>query len=439
MQRISVFGLGYVGTVLTGCLAKEGHHVLGVDADPSKVELIRSGHAPIVEEGIQEMIRDGVARGSIEATTDADHAIAATGLSFVCVGTPSDAKGGPDLRAMRVVSEQIGSAIARRSEYHVVTVRSTLLPGTMEREIIPILRRAVGREPGDGYDVCYMPEFLREGTSIRDYYDPPFTVIAGTSPRGIDAVRALFESLPCPIITTTMSSAEALKFACNAFHAVKVIFANEIGRTLKARGMDAREVMELVCRDDKLNISRAYLSPGFAFGGSCLPKDVRAIISRAREDGVPVPLLESVMGSNQAHVDHAARLVLAERPRRVGMLGFSFKEGTDDLRESPLVTLADQLLHEGIPLLIHDPTVEVARLLGSNRRFIAERIPHLESLFEPDGERMLREADLVVVGMKGPTALGILERGLRSEQVVVDLVGIPSALRRRARYVGICW
>ncbi|HEU4627862.1 MAG TPA: nucleotide sugar dehydrogenase, partial [Steroidobacteraceae bacterium] len=374
-MRISVFGLGYVGAVSLACLARDGHHVVGVDVDPHKLELIRSGRSPIVEEGIQDLMKQVVESGRVTVTNDVQQAIGATELSFVCVGTPSSPNGGQDLSAIKRVMEQIGAALANKSAHHTIVLRSTVQPGTVETLVRPTLEHASGKKSDADFAVCFQPEFLREGTSIKDYDNPPLTIVGARAPAAAERVKQVFQHLPCEFVNTSIGVAELMKYACNAFHAVKITFANEIGRIAQSAGVDAREVMDFVCRDKRLNISPAYLKPGFAFGGSCLPKDLRALNYLAKVNDLTLPMLGSVLGSNRAHIDHALDKVMVPGVKRVGMLGLSFKAGTDDLRESPLVAVAERLIGKGYQLRIFDSEVNLSRLIGANKRFIEESIP----------------------------------------------------------------
>jgi GDP-mannose 6-dehydrogenase len=438
-MRISVFGLGYVGAVSMACLARDGHHVLGVDIDSNKLDLLREGRSPIVEEGIQELTADVVASGRVSVTTSATEAVRDTDLSFVCVGTPSRPNGSQDLSAIRRLSEQLGAALADKDGYHVIVIRSTVQPGTLRREIIPLLEQHSGKQAGGAFSVCFQPEFLREGSSIRDYDNPPYTILGADDEAAVAPLRELFGHLPGEFIHTSIESAECVKYACNAFHALKVTFANEIGRISQSVGVDSHEVMRLVCEDRRLNISPAYLRPGFAFGGSCLPKDLRALLYVAREGDVDVPMLASLLPSNGVHVQHAVERVLSRGRPRVGMIGISFKSGTDDLRESPLVTLAETFIGKGLDLRIHDPEVSISRLIGANRRYIEESIPHIASIMSESVEALIAHAEVLVVGLNDAALIDAVHDHHRSDQVILDLVGMRDAERLTATYQGVCW
>ncbi len=438
MTRISIFGLGYVGSVSAACLADRGATVLGVDVSDLKVEMINAGHSPIVEEGLAELVAAGVASGRLAATTDVTAAIAETDMSLICVGTPSHGNGGLDLTAMERVSESIGLALRDKQGPHTVVVRSTMLPGSTETLVIPALERTSGRRVGDGLSVCYHPEFLREGSSIRDFRQPPFTIIGGTDEAGMAEVGRLYDGIEAPVVTTGYRVAEMLKYACNAYHALKITFANEIGRVCKEQGIDSHEVMDIFARDTKLNISTAYLRPGFAFGGSCLPKDLRALLHHAGRHDVEVPLLASLLPSNDRQVQAAYDLVVAGGERRIGVVGLSFKPGTDDLRESPLVTLVERLIGRGRQVRVHDPNVAIAQVHGANRAYIAQEIPHIVSIMTDSLDELLAESDVIVLGNASPEA-AMAARGARSGQRVIDLARASSDAAAGAAYEGLAW
>ena len=438
-MKISIFGLGYVGAVSMACLARDGHEVVGVDLDPVKLDLIRQGRSPIVEEGIQELTAAVVASGRVRVTDDVADAVRASRLSFICVGTPSSPNGSQDLSAVRRVSEHIGAVLKDKSEYHTVVMRSTIQPGSMEEVVRAGLESASGKRAHLDFGLGFQPEFLREGTSIKDYDNPPFTVIGTEDSRAAETVREVFAHLPCEFIVTSVGVAEMLKYACNAFHAVKITFANEIGRLSRSVGVDSREVMDLVCRDRRLNISPAYLKPGFAFGGSCLPKDLRALTYVGRVNDVTTPMLGNVMGSNRAHIDHVLDLVTIAGKRRVGMIGLSFKAGTDDLRESPLVTVAERLIGKGYDLRVFDPEVNLSRLLGANKRYIEHSIPHIGSLMSADCAEVVQHGEVLILGLGGSHLLPTIAANASAGQVVVDLVGVPRDALGAASCVGACW
>jgi GDP-mannose 6-dehydrogenase len=439
LKRISIFGLGYVGAVSLACLARDGHQVIGVDIDPVKLGLIRAGKSPILEEGIQELMRDVVDSGRVSVTDDALRAMRDTELSFVCVGTPSASNGSQDLTAILRLAEQLGAALRLKDEFHTIVIRSTVQPGTVEGQIEPILERVSGKKSGVDFGLCFQPEFLREGSSIRDYDHPPYTIIGGNCETAVAVVRELFQHLDARFHVTNIRVAEALKMACNAFHALKITFANEIGRVSQSLAIDSHEVMRLVCADKRLNISPAYLKPGFAFGGSCLPKDLRALTMIAKQNDLVLPMLSSLLASNRVHIDHAVDKILKLGRPKVGMLGLSFKTGTDDLRESPLVLVAKRLLGEGCELRIFDPEVQLSRLLGANRSYIDANIPHLGSLLCPSIEAMIDPSDVILVGLQQSVLNDALQARLRPEHYVLDLVNLPNRDLLRCRYEGICW
>jgi len=438
-MKISIFGLGYVGAVSMVCLGRDGHEVVGVDLDPVKLDLLRQGRSPIVEEGIQELTAQVVSSGRIRVTDDVADAVRSTSLSFICVGTPSSPNGSQDLSAVGRVAEQIGSALRDKTEYHTVVMRSTIQPGSMDEVVRSGLEASSGKQANVDFGLGFQPEFLREGSSIQDYDNPPFTVIGTEDSRAAEVVRQVFGHLDCEFIVTSIGVAEMLKYACNAFHAVKITFANEIGRLSKAVGVDSRQVMDLVCRDTRLNISSAYLRPGFAFGGSCLPKDLRALTYVGRTRDVTTPMLGNVMGSNRAHIDHALEIVAASGKRKVGMIGLSFKAGTDDLRESPLVTVAERLIGKGYDLRIYDPEVNLSRLIGANKRYIETSIPHIGNLMSEDCGEVVRHADVLIIGLGGRQLLPVVGANVRAEQTIVDLVGLPPGSLEQVRSDGVCW
>lgn len=435
-MRISVFGLGYVGCVSAACLASMGHQVTGVDVNPDKVDLINDGQATIVEERIGELIAQTVADGLLRATTDAAGAVAASEVSLVCVGTPSAANGSLATTYLERVAEQIGRALRPG---HVVVFRSTMLPGTCADLLMPILELSSGLRAGVDFGVAVNPEFLREGTSVRDFFAPPKTVIGESDSTSGDVVAALYDGLPGEVFRVPIPVAEMTKYADNAFHAVKIGFANEIGAVCQAMGLDSHRVMDVFLADRKLNISPAYLRPGFAFGGSCLPKDLRGLVYAARKADVSIPLLSHVLPANEAHLRRAFDLVAAPGKRKIGIFGLSFKPGTDDLRESPLVELAERLLGKGYDLRIYDANVSLSRLVGANRAYIAERLPHLGDLLGDSADDVLDHAEVCVIGCLDAPVLKALARA--GDRTIVDLVRVPDADAQRGRrdYTGIGW
>ena len=442
-MRLSIFGLGYVGSVSLGCLARDGHEVIGVDIDAVKLDLIRQGKSPVIEQGMPELIAGSVASGRVSVTDDVAQGITQSEISFICVGTPSQNNGNQDQSAIVRLTEQLGDALKNKSEPHILVYRSTLVPGTVEQTLIPMLESISGKRNGIDFDVCYQPEFLREGSSIKDYDNPPFTIIGATNPQAHNLLRELFGHLPGDYRETTISTAETMKYFCNIFHAVKITFANEVARLCEGMQVDPHEVMDLLCKDTQLNISPAYMKPGFAFGGSCLPKDLRAMQYQAKQHDIMIPMLSHVLRSNQAHLDHALEKVLDWRTqtggRKVAMLGLSFKPGTDDLRESPLVILAEQMIGKGMQLSIYDPNVSLSRLLGANKRFIEQTIPHIGELMSEDLEAMLADADIIIVGQNHPDALAALPDLCRKDQLLLDLIHQPQLRKFKATYQGLSW
>jgi GDP-mannose 6-dehydrogenase len=436
-MRISIFGMGYVGAVCAGCLANRGHSVIGVDISDVKVDLINAGRSPIVEPGLDDLLRNGVAAGRIRATTNTAEAVRESDLSMICVGTPSLRNGDLDLHYVENVASEIGAALRDKAGWHTVVVRSTVLPGTVKNRVIPMLESASGKRAGHDFGVAVNPEFLRESTAIADYDAPPMTVIGEFDERSGEELASIYAELPAPIIRKPIEVAEMVKYTCNVWHATKVTFANEIGNIAKGLGVDGRQVMDVICQDHKLNLSSYYLRPGYAFGGSCLPKDVRALDFRANQVHAEHPLISSLMRSNEIHARRAFELVASFGERRVGMLGLSFKAKTDDLRESPLVELAEMLIGKGYELSIFDENVEYARVHGANREYIQSRIPHISSLLKPSVDEVVEASDIVVVGLNDRKFERVLN-GSRHGRKVVDLVGfMPHASTEEMQ--GICW
>lgn len=419
--KISIFGLGYVGAVSAGCLAAEGHQVIGVDTVADKVELINSGHSPIVEASIDEIIEDAVRTGNLRATQDPNSAIQETEISFVCVGTPSQSNGSLDLRYIRRICEQIGITLREKQNWHVVVIRSTILPGTMKTVVIPTLEQFSGKTAGADFGVCSNPEFLREGSAVKDFRCPPKTVIGELDELSGDLLASLYEQVPAPLIRTDLRTAEMIKYVDNCWHALKIGFANEIGNLCDAFEVDAEAVMNIFCQDKKLNISEAYLRPGFAFGGSCLPKDLRALSYQAKVNDLQLPILTSVLPSNEVQITRGVRLVRECGNQRVGILGFSFKPGTDDLRESPMIEVIERLIGKGYDLRIYDRNVNIAALVGANRDFILNRIPHISRLMVPTLDAAMEHAQTVVIGTRDPE-FGKIHEKLREGQRLVDFV-----------------
>jgi GDP-mannose 6-dehydrogenase len=437
-MRLSVFGLGYVGCVSAACFAKEGHNVVGVDVNPTKVGLINSGNSPIVETGVGKLIQEMLNLGRLRATTDTAEAVNNSDVSLVCVGTPSNANGSLDLTYVRRVCQDIGSVLKRKSARHIVVVRSTMLPGTVHDVVVPTLEGYSGKGVLRDFGVCTNPEFLREGTSLKDFYAPPFTLIGADDALTAEIVRSLYAGISAPLFVTAIKTAEMVKYVCNCFHALKVSFANEIGNICKGLGIDSHEVMEVFCQDSKLNLSSYYLKPGFAFGGSCLPKDLRAINYKAKQLDVEAPVLSSILESNRLQIQRGVELVLRTGKKRIGVLGFSFKSGTDDLRESPMVTLIETLIGKGLQLAIYDRDVSLARLFGANKEFIEREIPHISNLMRSTIEEVVESSDILIIGNRAEEFRTIQSR-MRSDQRLIDFVRLSEGKTTDGSYEGICW
>lgn len=436
-MRISIFGLGYVGTVSAGCFAKEGHEVIGVDPVRTKVDLINNGQTPIIEARIGEILAAASKSGKIRATEDVARAVRESEISFVCVGTPSQPNGNLDLRYVRGVCEEIGRVLRSKSERHVVVIRSTVLPGTMRDIVIPVLEEYSGKKAGRDFGVCHNPEFLREGSAVKDFESPPQTVVGELDKGSGDTVAALYARLDAPLVRTDLETAEMVKYINNCWHALKIGFANEVGVLSKAFGVDAHPLMRIFCQDTKLNISAAYMLPGFAFGGSCLPKDLRALTYQAKKHDLELPILTSILPSNEMQIARGLGMILEAGHKKIGVLGFSFKAGTDDLRESPMIEVIERLLGKGYDLRIYDRNVNLASLVGANRDYILNRIPHISRLMVDSIAALLKHAETVVIGNKDPEFLDVPGK-LRPEQCLVDFVRIAEQ-RSSASYQGICW
>jgi GDP-mannose 6-dehydrogenase len=439
-QSISVFGLGYVGTVTAACLAHKGHNVIGVDLSLAKVEAMQAGRNPIVEPRVEELISESRAAGRLQATSDSEFAVLNSDLSFLCVGTPSLRNGKLDLGHIEPVCREIGQILKRKKRFHLVVLRSTVLPGTAESLVIPALENSSGQKLGEGFGVCVNPEFMREGTAVSDFLEPSITIIGAADAKHSAVLREIYHWAPGQIFETSFRSAEMVKYVCNAWHAVKVSFANEVGTLAKQMGVDAEAVTEIFTADGKLNISPTYLKPGFAFGGSCLPKDVRAINYRAKELDLNLPLFQSILPSNDEHLERALEMILKTGKKKIGMLGLSFKAATDDLRESPHVQLVKRLLGEGRQVRIWDDNVSLGRLIGSNRQYIDDVIPHIGALLSTSLQDVLKDAEVVVIGTRG-LAVDKLRTSLRPDHFVIDLVNLERGSRPATSgdYEGICW
>ena len=437
-MKISVLGLGYVGTVSAGCLARDGHEVIGVDPERTKVELINAGKSPIIEKDIGQIVAEQVAAGRLRATTEVADAVRASDLVLVCVGTPSQPNGGIDLRFVRRVCEQIGHTLAAHHGAPVIVMRSTMLPGTMREVVLPTLEKFSGKRAGEEFGVCINPEFLREGTAVHDYHHPPKTVIGEVNRASGDLLAALYARMPGPMIRTDIETAEMVKYADNAWHALKVGFANEVGNVCKALGVDAHRVMDIFCQDQKLNLSPYYLRPGFAFGGSCLPKDVRALLYKAKTLDLSLPILGSILPSNQLQIERGVQAVVDKGNRKVGILGFSFKAGTDDLRESPMVELTERLIGKGYDLRVYDRNVSMAAIHGANRDYILHKIPHISRLMVPSIREVLAHAQTIVIGNGAPEFADVPRR-IGDGQTIIDFVRVCDSRTILGVYEGLCW
>jgi GDP-mannose 6-dehydrogenase len=439
-SSISVFGLGYVGTVTAACLAHKGHNVVGVDLSLAKVKAMEAGHSPIVEPSIGDLISESHAAGRLHATSDSASAVMNSEISFLCVGTPSLRNGKLDLGHIEPVCREIGQVLKTKDAFHLVVLRSTVLPGTAETIVVPVLEKFSGKKLGQDFGVCVNPEFMREGTAVADFLEPAMTVVGAADSKHSDVLLEIYKWAPGRMFQTSFRSAEMVKYVCNAWHAVKVSFANEVGTLAKELSVDAEALVEIFTADTRLNISPTYLKPGFAFGGSCLPKDVRALNYRAKELDLNLPLFQSILPSNDEHLDRAVEMVLKTGKKKVAMIGLSFKAATDDLRESPQVQLVKRLLGEGRQLRIWDDNVSLGRLIGSNRQYIEEVIPHIGSLLSNSLSEVLQDAEVAILATRGVNR-DELRQCLRPEHIVIDLVNLERGLRPAAlgKYEGICW
>ncbi|MHB1295055.1 MAG: UDP-glucose dehydrogenase family protein [Anaerolineae bacterium] len=438
-MNISIWGLGYVGSVSAACLASGGHQVVGVDISADKVAAINAGQSPIIEPGLERLIADTVASGSLRATQDNDEAVRHADVCLICVGTPSNGNGGLNLEYVERVFQQIGRALAKSGGYKVIALRSTVLPTTLCNRLAPILALESGKAEGVDYGLASNPEFLREGSAIADFANPPFTLIGETDKRSGDVLSELYGHIDAPVIRTNPDTACMVKYASNAFHALKVAFANEMGRIAKTMGMDGSEMMNIFVQDTKLNISPRYLKPGFAFGGSCLPKDLRALLYLARHNDLQLPVLESILPSNDIQIQNVTNLIMREGRRSVGIVGLSFKPNTDDLRESPVVELVETLSGKGVSVKIYDENVSLSKLVGGNRAFIERVIPHISALMCPSLQEAVVGSEVVVLAQASEHDKDTLANVLQEDQLVIDLVRAYANGTRPQVYEGIGW
>jgi GDP-mannose 6-dehydrogenase len=437
-MKICVLGLGYVGAVSAGLLAKEGHEVIGVDPERAKVDLINAGRSPIIEKDLNDIIATEVAAGRLRASTAVEDAVRHTDLALVCVGTPSQPNGGIDLKYVRRVCEQIGKTLATHPGAPVIVMRSTMLPGTMRDVVIPTLEKHSGKKAGEEFGLCINPEFLREGTAVHDYYHPPKTVIGEVNRASGDVLANLYAKIPGPLVRTDIETAEMVKYADNCWHALKVGFANEMGSVCKAAGVDAHKVMDIFCQDQKLNLSPYYLKPGFAFGGSCLPKDLRALLYKAKTLDVQLPILAAVLPSNQLQIERGVQAIVDKGSRRIGILGFSFKAGTDDLRESPMVEVTERLIGKGYDLRVYDRNVSLASIHGANRDYILNKIPHISRLMVSSIDEVIAHAQTIVIGNAAPEFAEV-PRSIGEGQTIIDFVRVSESRSIAGVYEGLCW
>ena len=438
-MNISVFGLGYVGCVSAACLAENGHKVMGVDINQNKVDIINSGKSPVVEKDINGIIKEVVTTKKLIATTDVGKAVENSEISMICVGTPSNDNGSLNLNYVKRVCAEIGAGLREKDDYHAVVLRSTVLPGSVEGEVIPTLEKTSGKKAGADFGVCMNPEFMREGSSIYDYYHPPMIVIGELDKKSGDIVEQIYANIDAPVVRTSIKVAEMVKYVNNAFHGLKVCFANEIGNICKKLGIDSHQVMEIFCLDKKLNLSPYYLKPGFAFGGSCLPKDLRALLYKGQREDLKLPLLNSILDSNENQVKMGIKLITKTKKKKIGIFGFSFKPGTDDLRESPMVELIETLLGKGYKISIYDKNVSIAKIFGANKQYIEKEIPHISSLMCSSIKKVLSDSEVLVIGNNSEEFKKIPEL-IREDQIIIDLARIVDGKNEtKSKYEGICW
>ena len=438
-MRVVVVGLGYVGSVCSACLASRGHQVTGVDTSAYKVDRIAAGKSPIVETGLEPLIAEARAAGHLAATTRIADAMAGAEVVLVCVGTPSAGDGGLDLSHVKRATVEVGTALRGTGVFTTVVMRSTMLPGSVEDELLPTLEQASGGRAGADFGIAYNPEFLREGSAIADFFGAGYTVVGARDARSADALRRLYDGVGGELLVTAIRTAEMLKYVNNAYHALKVSFANEVGRVCKREGIDSHEVMALFCRDTRLNLGPTYLQPGFAFGGSCLPKDLRALNQRARRHDLDLPIIGSILRSNDRHVDEAIHVIERLRRKRLGFLGLSFKEQTDDLRESPILRVIGALVGKGHAVLLHDPNLDMERVLGANRRFVEDEVPYLPERLRASVAEVVAESEVIVVSNRSAAYAGVGAM-LGPGQALVDLAhAVDARTVRHGEYHGLAW
>jgi len=439
-MNISVFGLGYVGCVTAACLASKGHQVLGVDINIDKVEAINNGHSPIIEKGLEELIREGRRSENLRATNDTFEASVYGDILIICVGTPSDSNGNLNFLFLDRVCTDIAHTLRKESSFKAITVRSTLLPGTIDQRVIPLLVNESGKQVGKDFGVASNPEFLREGSAIDDFNSPPFTIIGTVDEKVSFMLEQLYSDIPATIFYTDPDTACMVKYACNTYHGLKVVFANEIGKLCKKAGIDGTQVMNIFCQDTNLNISPKYLKPGFSFGGSCLPKDIRALLYLARHNDLQLPMLESILPSNRLHTQAIADIILNDPKRaNVGIIGLTFKPGTDDLRESPIVQLVETLNGKGLKVRIYDNNVLLSRLIGGNKAYIEQVLPHISAMMSDSLEEVVQSSDVIVVGHDMQDGGEKLVNLLKPNQLLIDLVKIQAGKPHSSAYEGVCW
>ena len=444
-MKISIFGLGYVGCVSAACLAREGHEVIGVDVNPTKVDMINQGKSPIVEKDLDVILSDVTrtnsdAKGRLIATSEEENAVIDSDISLICVGTPSQDNGDLDIAYILNCAKGIGLGLKKKDRYHVVVARSTMLPGTCEDEIVRTIEYHSGKRAGKDFGMVMNPEFLRESTSIQDFYHPPVTVIGELDKKSGDQVADMYHFLNAPVVRTTIKTAEMVKYACNSFHGLKVAFANEIGMICKNMGIDSHAVMDIFCMDDKLNLSAYYLKPGFAFGGSCLPKDLRAVSYRAKRLDLDIPLLQSIMDSNRRHIERFADKIIKSGKKKISIMGLSFKAGTDDLRESPMVILTETLIGKGMDLMIYDKNVSLAKLVGANKEYIEQGIPHISTLMTEDMQVAIDHGEVIIIGNHDKSFADIVKDENSSGKIIYDLVRVVEKIDNVVPgYEGIAW